>query len=106
MPDFVALKPPTESRRGGLRVYLGTVPDYGRSDLAGVALQGVVPEGPADKAGVRSGDVVVELAGQAISNIYELTYAMGRLSVGEATEIVVTRDGERVELEITPESRQ
>ena len=106
MPDFVAMKAPAEGARGGLRVYLGTVPDYSQGQLAGVALQGVVPGGPADKAGLRSGDVIIELAGQAIENIYELTYAMGRLSVGDQTEIVVTRAGERLELQVTPESRQ
>ena len=106
LPDFVAMSPPTKRSRTGLRVYLGTVPDYGQGEKPGVALQGVVPGGPADLAGLRSGDVIVELDGQSIENIYDFTFAIGRLAVGEASGVVVTRGTKRVRLEITPASRQ
>jgi S1-C subfamily serine protease len=98
--------PRSGSMRGGLRVYLGTVPDYARTDVLGVALSGVAQGGPADKASVRAGDVIVQLAGQSVENIYDYTYALEGLAVGEPVEIHVVREGERVVLEITPESRQ
>ena len=61
---------------------------------------------PADKAGLKGGDVIVEMAGKTIENIYDYTYAIQALKIGEAVEVVVERDGERVTLQITPESRQ
>jgi Tol biopolymer transport system component len=107
IPDYIAMQVPRSgSMRGGLRVYLGTVPDYARTDVLGVALSGVAQGGPADKASVRAGDVIVQLAGQSVENIYDYTYALEGLAVGEPVEIHLVREGERVVLEITPESRQ
>ena len=71
----------------------------------GLRLAGVPKGAPADQAGVKQGDVIVERAGRPIENIYDYTYAIGVLNVGEETTVVVERGGERVELKITPGSR-
>jgi hypothetical protein len=105
-PDYVATSAPTRSRAGGrIRVFLGTIPDYSRSDVAGVMLGGVSKGGPAEQAGVRGGDVVIELAGRAIENIYDYTYALEALAIEQPATIVVLRDGQRIELEVVPASR-
>ena len=62
--------------------------------------------GPAEKSGLRAGDIIVELAGQSIANIYDYTYALDLLKVGEPTPVVFTRDGERRETELIPEVRE
>jgi hypothetical protein len=106
-PDFVVQTAPDHSRpRAGLRAYLGTVPDYAESYVKGVKLSSVAQDGPAAQAGVRGGDVIVELAGRKIENIYDYTYAIEALKIGQATQIVVERDGQRVTLEIVPASRE
>ena len=69
-------------------------------------MSGVTRGGPADAAGLRRGDRVVEVAGRRIENIYDYTYAIEALRIGEPVRIVVERNGRRLELEITPESRQ
>jgi len=106
-PTFVASAPPG-GRRGvsRVRVYLGTIPDYAQSDVRGVLLSGVAKDGPAEQAGVRSGDIVIELAGRAIENIYDYTYALDALQIDEPAVLVVERDGARIELEVTPASRE
>ena len=71
----------------------------------GVLLSGVSKDGPADKAGVKSRDVIVELAGKKIENIYDYTHAIEGLKIGEPVKMVVLRNGERVKLKITPASR-
>ena len=91
--------------RGSLSAYLGTIPDYAAEDVEGVKLTGVGSNGPADKAGVKGGDVIVELAGQKITNIYDYTYALGALKIGEPVQMVVLRNGERVTLNVIPEAR-
>jgi C-terminal processing protease CtpA/Prc len=106
-PDYVAQKRPGGEGDGPLRAYLGTIPDYsGDDDVGGVKLQGVAEGGPADEAGLQSGDVVVKLAGKKVENIYDYTYAIRGLKVGEEVEIEVRRDGEVRTLSITPASRQ
>jgi len=96
---------PKQALRGGVRAYLGTVPSYG-DEVVGVKLSGATAGAPADVAGVKGGDIIVELAGQNIENIYDYTAAIDGLKVGQETSIAVMRSGERVEMKITPQSRQ
>jgi hypothetical protein len=107
---YVKVEPPKRSGRSRMgRVYLGTIPDYaGSSEGAtdGVPLSGVTEGSPVEEAGVRGGDVLVELAGEEIGNIYDFVKVLGALKIGEEVPIVVRRDGERVELKVTPESRE
>jgi len=104
-PDYIAMQAPTSGQRAGLRAYLGTIPDYaGKVD--GVKLSGVAVNGPASKAGVKAGDVIVELGGKKVENIYDYTYAIDALKIGEATTIKVRRGEEILDLKITPASRE
>ena len=106
-PEYVAVAAtPGQGRGPGrIRVFLGTIPDYARSDTKGVMLSGLSPGGPAEKAGMRPGDVIVEVAGRQIENIYDYTYALDELQVGEDVTIVVMRGDRRLELVVTPASR-
>ena len=90
--------------RDTLRAYLGTIPDY-TTEGTGVKLSGVRAGGPADKAGLKGGDVIVEFGGQQIANIYDYTYALDAVKIGEPVEVVVLRAGKRVKLTVTPEAR-
>jgi len=92
--------------RGGMRAYLGTIPDYAQEDGKGVRLNGATKGGPAEKAGIQPGDVIVELAGTPIENIYDYTYVLQALKVGQPVKMVVRRGKRLVELQITPGSRQ
>ncbi len=105
-PDFIKAEPAVQaSGRGPIRIFTGTIPDY--SDEAdGLLLSGVVSGGPAQAAGLDQGDVIVELAGRTIANIYDYTYALDLLKVGEPARVVFVRDGERMETTLTPEARE
>ncbi|SKB09224.1 Periplasmic component of the Tol biopolymer transport system [Prosthecobacter debontii] len=106
-PDFVAMEAPkNKDSRGGLRAYLGTIPDYAQGDIKGVKLSGVSPVGPAGKAGVKGGDIIIKLGGKEVLNIYDYTSLMGELKIGQETTITVLRAGQEVELKITPGSRE
>ncbi len=107
VPDFLASAEPQRlGERAGLRATLGTIPSYSEGDVSGLPISGVTRGGPAESAGLRGGDRVVEVAGGRIENIYDYTYAIDALVVGEPVGIVVSRDGERLSFEITPASRE
>jgi Tol biopolymer transport system component len=91
--------------RETLRAYLGTIPDYG-TDVKGVKLSGVRGGSPAEKGGLQSGDIIVEFAGQKIVNIYDYTYALDAVKIGQPVKMVIMREGKRVELTVTPEARK
>ena len=106
-PDYVKV---ARSDAGGgsrenLRAYLGTIPDY-TTEVVGVKLSGVRGGGPADKAGLKGGDIIVEFGGQKITNIYEYTYAMDAVKIGQPVSVVVLRDGQRVSISVVPEARK
>ena len=72
----------------------------------GVKLSGVRGGSPAEKGGLKGGDVLLEFAGQKIANIYDYTYALDAEKLGQPVKVVVERDGARVELMVTPEARK
>jgi Tol biopolymer transport system component len=107
-PDYIEVARSSEKsgQRSSMRAYLGTVPDFSSSDVEGVKLSGVRADGPADRAGIQEGDIIVEFAGKEIKNLYDYSFVLGAVKIGEPTEIVVLRGSERVTLTITPEVRK
>ena len=105
-PNYVKVAPPTNrGNRRSSRVYLGTIPEYASADVKGVKLSGVSNEGPAEKAGVKAGDVLVELAGIKLENIYDYVKALDSLIIGQETTVVLLRGAKRLTLKIVPGSR-
>jgi membrane-associated protease RseP (regulator of RpoE activity) len=106
-PDYltVARHDAGGGSRENLRAYLGTIPDYA-TEAAGVKLSGVRAGGPADKAGLKGGDIIVEFGGKKIANVYDYTYALGEMKAGQEYEVELMRDGKRMTLRITPEARK
>lgn len=107
-PAYVAVAAPARGASGGRsgRAYLGTIPDYAESAVEGVLLSGISTDSPAAKAGLKSGDVLVGLAGQELGNIYDFTKVLDGLKIGQEVEVVVLRDGQRLTLKVTPAARE
>lgn len=105
-PDYKEMEKPQNMGSGGRRVYFGTIPDFSQgSDVVGVRIAGVQKGGPAEQAGLRAGDIIVEIAGKTIANIYDYQYALQALKVGVPVTVVVQRGNERVSLKVVPGSR-
>ena len=105
-PDFVMVE--RTGQQGGqamMRIFTGTIPDYS-SEVEGLLLSGVMGGGPAQKAGLQQADIIVELAGQSVANIYDYMFALDLLKVGEPASVVFIRGDERIETELIPEARQ
>jgi len=106
-PLFTKVDQPA-SRGGtiaGLRVTTGTIPDYA-TEVKGLLLGGVTGGGPAEQAGLMKGDVIIEIAGQGIANIYDYTYALELLKISQPVKVVYLRNGERRETMLTPAARR
>jgi aminopeptidase YwaD len=102
---FTKVKSESKPTSGGFRVYLGTIPNYSdQSD--GMKLDGVRPGSPAERAGLKAGDLITRLGKTPVKNVYDYTYALGELRAGEEVEIAIRRDGREMTLKITPEKRQ
>jgi hypothetical protein len=106
-PRFTKVEQQMQSGAGraGVRVFTGTIPDYS-TEVKGLLLGGVVGGGPAEQAGLQKGDVIVEIAGQTIANIYDYTYALDVLKIGQPAKVIYLRGGERRETMLTPGARK
>jgi serine protease DegQ len=67
----------------------------GTTQSEGAVITQIEPDSPADKAGVRVGDVVVEVNGHHVRSSADLRNRIGLVRVGERVELVVYRDGKR-----------
>jgi len=75
---------------------------YRLKGRTGALVQGVVPGSPAARAGLRGGDLVVRVDGQAVRGWDELRVAVRQVRVGRAIPVVVVRGGREVTVSITP----
>lgn len=90
----------------GFRVYLGTIPDYASNSVAGIALSGVTKNSPAERAGIQQHDVIIGFAGKKIQDIYDYTFVLQSLVVGESVPIIVRRGQKNITLHIIGRSRE
>lgn len=106
-PQFTHVSEPEQQQtRRGFRVYLGTIPDYADTDVEGMKLSGVREGGPAARAGLQAGDIIVRFGDRQIKNVYDYTYALQDARPGEEVEIEVVRNGERKIFRLRLEGRK
>jgi serine protease DegQ len=67
----------------------------------GVGVERVEPGSAADEGGVRDGDVIVSLDGEALSAVEDLFAALRQRKPGDKVTLTVIRDGKRRQLEVT-----
>ncbi len=82
------------------KVTLGVVPDY-MFDGKGMKIDGVNEDKPAQKAGLQKGDIVIKLGDSAIVDMMSYMRALSAFEKGNKTEVIVDRDGNEVEADIT-----
>jgi serine protease Do len=92
------LKQNGEVTRGWLGVSIQDVPNdlaeyFDIGDYKGALVADVVPGDPADMAGIRPKDIIVEVNGQTVEDSRELLRLVAGLNVGEAIEVKVLRNG-------------
>jgi serine protease Do len=92
------LKKEGEVTRGWLGVGIQDISDemseyYGVKGKKGVLISEIFPGDPADKAGIRTKDIILEINGEKIETSRELTRIIAGFHVGEAVKIRILRDG-------------
>lgn len=98
-PEYLEVKRSTMAARGGSRPYFGSIPDFG-TEQEGYPITGVSPGSPAQKGGLKGGDVIVKLGGKKIGNLEDFDSALRGFSAGDEVEVVVKREGKEVELKV------
>jgi serine protease Do len=71
----------------------------------GAVVDGVNEDSPAEKAGIKPGDVIVEFDGQRVRSTRQLTRLVRETPAGRSVKIAVMRDGRRADVIVAPEER-
>jgi len=74
---------------------------FGRSEAGGVLIAEVEKEGPAGKAGIRSGDILTELNGAKIKDNTSFRNEVARIMPNKKAEITLYRDGKPKKVTVT-----
>lgn len=98
-PDYVLVPRKDGGNMGGWKVYVGTIPDYA-SNEEGFKISGVNEGSPAQKGGLKAGDIMTSFGGKLITNIYDYVYALQNFVPGDVVDVVVLRNKEKIELKI------
>lgn len=110
-PPSAAPSPPAEKGTGGdpfsseRKVSLGTIPDFVYRGK-GVRLMAVLPGSPAEKGGLKGGDVIVRAGTAAVENLRGFADILKALQPGEQVAITFLRDGREQTVEIEAAARQ
>ena len=78
---------------------LGVLPDYGY-DGEGFKISGVTDGRPGEQAGLKGGDILINLGGKKLEDIYGYMEALNTLKKGEATTVTIIRDGKEMTLDV------
>ncbi len=78
-----------------------TAKALGMDKPAGALISSVLKGHPAEKAGVRTGDVILEIDGQEVADSNDLLRKIAALKPGDTTELAVWRKGRRMSLDVT-----
>ena len=85
----------------GSQAYLGSVPDMAASATPGLKLTGVRAGSPAETAGLKPGDIIIEFDGKEVKDLYSYSDALYAKKPGDTVKIVYLREGKRVETTVT-----
>ena len=85
--------------RGGDRPYFGSIPDFAQSE-PGYGISGVTKASPADKGGLKGGDVIIKFGQDKVTNLDDFDAALRRFKAGDKVPVVVKREGKEVTLQV------
>ncbi len=105
-PIFAQLREFGKPKRGWLGVRIQTVsPELAEGlrlkDPKGALVASVTKDGPADKAGIKQGDVVLKFDGKEITQMRGLPRVVAETPTGKQADVVIWRKGEQVTLKVT-----
>lgn len=99
-PEYVKSVAPASDARRSFKVTLGLIPDFTYEKGDGFRVGSVTDGRPAQIAGMKEGDIIINMNSKKINNIYDYMTALGELKQGSKTQVVIKRDSQEIILQI------
>jgi hypothetical protein len=100
-PEYVEVQGSAQvGERQGSRPYFGSIPDFG-GNKPGYPLGGVAGGGPADKAGLKAGDNIIQIGTNKIASLDDFDAALRQFKAGDVVDVTVERGTEKVTVKVT-----
>jgi len=84
-------------------VVLRLMPDYG-ADVEGMRVAQVTPDGPADRAGIKAGDVIVRFGDTPVRSVRDYMVGLQKATPGKVVHVKVKHGDEEKEFEVMPKA--
>ena len=85
--------------------FIGIVPVDGEEDVEGVRIAQVIPNSPAEEAGLKEGDIIIELDGKKLADAYELQKEISSRKIGDEVRVKYKRGDEVKEVKMKLEEK-
>lgn len=82
------------------KVTLGVMPSY-TSEESGLKVDGVSEGKPAQKAGILTGDLIIQIGEYGIKDIQTYMETLGKFEKGQTVPVTVKRNGESITVQLT-----
>lgn len=97
--EFSKTKDENSRRAASYKVSLGVMPDY-TSDGSGMRIDAVLDDRPAQKAGMQSGDIIIQIGDLKVKDVYDYMEALNKHEKGDKTIVKVKRDDKTLEMTV------
>jgi serine protease Do len=85
--------------------HIGVTLEADDAKKTGAVIETVTPDSPADKAGMKAGDAIVEFDGERVRSVLHLTRLVQETPSGRSVAAVLMRGGQKVTVNVTPDRR-
>jgi serine protease Do len=102
---YASLRKDGHVHRGQIGIFARTITPplaiaFGLQPDTGVLIEDVMPDGPADKAGVHVGDVILTVDRRSIKNVRELSLQLYEYTIGDSVELQILRDQKKLQVKV------
>jgi len=88
---FQEAGPKKREERQRFKVSLGIMPDYTYSETKGLRIDAILKDKPAEKGGLLDGDIIIEMNGKSVDDIYEYMQRLTEIKQGDEIDVKVLR---------------